>query len=290
MPKDDNDVEYFFVEGLKDEKGIIGTKNGRLTFIKMVAIGEKKQKGVLCKCSCGRNVVFSYYVLSKKQHPRTSCGCLKREQISKLGRKSKEDLTNKVFFGFKCVKEMGKEYKKEHLIRSKNAYWECECLACHALSVFNSGEIKRGQIGCSQCIIHKSQGEEIIAKLLDTYGIKYLYDTVFFFDLIMPGGGIGRYDFILLNDSGKPYRIIEYDGEQHYKSVSYFNTLSGEKQTAEERLTRQKEYDEVKNRYAQSHNIPLVRIPYSEKKNISYEMLMGDLFLANGNNSSKMYE
>ena len=156
--------------------------------------------------------------------------------------------------------------------------------------MFNSGEIKRGQIGCSQCIIHKSQGEEIIAKLLDTYGIKYLYDTVFFFDLIMPGGGIGRYDFILLNDSGKPYRIIEYDGEQHYKSVSYFSTLSGEKQTAEERLTRQKEYDEVKNRYAQSHNIPLVRIPYSEKKNISYEMLMGDLFLVNGNNSSKMHE
>lgn len=36
------------------------------------------------------------------------------------------------------------------------------------------------------------------------------------------------------------------------------------------------ERDKVKNEYALSHGIPLVRIPYWERDNITLEMLFGD--------------
>lgn len=36
------------------------------------------------------------------------------------------------------------------------------------------------------------------------------------------------------------------------------------------------EYDKIKNKYALEHNIPLVRIPYWEQKNITLNMLLYD--------------
>ena len=38
----------------------------------------------------------------------------------------------------------------------------------------------------------------------------------------MSGGGIGRYDFILINENDKPYRIIEFDGRQHSDEESIY--------------------------------------------------------------------
>ena len=43
-----------------------------------------------------------------------------------------------------------------------------------------------------------------------------------------------------------------------------------------------KENDELKNQYAVSHNIPLVRIPYSKCNTISLEDLLGDKYLIKG--------
>ena len=37
--------------------------------------------------------------------------------------------------------------------------------------------------------------------------------------------------------------------------------------------------DKVKNDYALTHNIPLVRIPYWERDNITLDMIMGDQYL-----------
>ena len=59
----------------------------------------------------------------------------------------------------------------------------------------------------------KSKGELIIEKLLKENNINYLYDYALFKDLYLSSGGIGRYDFILLDKDYTPYRLIEYDGE-----------------------------------------------------------------------------
>ena len=44
-------------------------------------------------------------------------------------------------------------------------------------------------------------------------------------------------------------------------------------------LEQRQERDRIKNEYALSHNIPLVRIPYWERDNITLEMIMGDQYL-----------
>lgn len=65
-------------------------------------------------------------------------------------------------------------------------------------------------------------------------------------------------------------RLIEFDGEQHYKDVGFFNTRT---------LDQTQEADSVKNAYALSHKINLVRIPYWERDKITLEMLLGDEYL-----------
>ena len=65
--------------------------------------------------------------------------------------------------------------------------------------------------------------------------------------------------------------IIEIDGEQHFSSTGGWND--------ENNLMLVKKRDKVKNEQALSHNIPLVRIPYWERDNITLEMIMGDKYL-----------
>lgn len=44
-------------------------------------------------------------------------------------------------------------------------------------------------------------------------------------------------------------------------------------------LEKRQEHDRIKNEYAKSHNIPLIRIPYTELDNISLDTIMGNKFL-----------
>lgn len=111
-----------------------------------------------------------------------------------------------------------------------------------------------------------------IKQILDENNIIYLEDSQYFEDLKTSDDGIGRYDFILFKDN-KPFRLIEYDGEFHYKSVPSFG--------GEETLLKTLKRDNIKNDYALSHNIPLVRIPYTEKDNITLDLIMGDKYLIN---------
>ncbi|OTF89816.1 hypothetical protein A8C46_00005 [Ligilactobacillus salivarius] len=48
---------------------------------------------------------------------------------------------------------------------------------------------------------------------------------------------------------------IEYDGEQHFRSIDYFG---GDKE-----FTKRINYDKIKNQYCDDNDIFLVRIPYT---------------------------
>ena len=63
--------------------------------------------------------------------------------------------------------------------------------------------------------------------------------------------------------------IIEYDGEQHFIEESFGDS----KISGKEKLIKQKQYDAIKNEYCFSHNIPLIRIPYTHYKDIVIEDL-----------------
>ena len=53
---------------------------------------------------------------------------------------------------------------------------------------------------------------------------------------------------------------IEYDGEQHFKPISFGRSYT--KEELEERFKIRKLKDEIKNTYCKEHNIDLLRIPY----------------------------
>ena len=61
--------------------------------------------------------------------------------------------------------------------------------------------------------------------------------------------------------------MVEFDGEQHYKNIANWDSLE-----------LQQKRDQIKNEYALSHNIPLVRIPYWERDNITLDMIMGEQY------------
>jgi hypothetical protein len=69
------------------------------------------------------------------------------------------------------------------------------------------------------------------------------------------------FDFLLIE-----YNIlIEYDGQQHYRPVN-FGGISDEEALQNFLITTL--HDNIKNEYCQINNIPLLRIPYWENKNI----------------------
>lgn len=118
--------------------------------------------------------------------------------------------------------------------------------------------------------ITQSKGEENILELLKKHNFKFLYDEPYFKDCMGDKFPL-RFDFILFTDDDVPWRLIEFDGPQHESNT--FND--------EEAFNKLQRYDKIKNEYALSHNLPLIRIPYSEKDNITIELLMGNKYLVN---------
>ena len=70
-----------------------------------------------------------------------------------------------------------------------------------------------------------------------------------------------RFDFYV-NDK----YIIEYDGRQHFIQGNgvYDN---------KEKFMKTQEHDRIKNEYCFQHDIPIIRIPYTELDNLTIEML-----------------
>lgn len=249
-------------EKIKKEKlNLIGQKFGKWFVIEKDIENSKSHYGSYwkCRCECGKISSIRGTVLTSKK----SSGCLscsiKRTHI-------KDEVGNK--YGLLTVLELDEEktdnYKWSN--NKHNAFWKCQCDCgniCSILGIYlRNGDVK--SCGC----LGKSFGEHKIESILKENNISFIRDKKYFTDLIISNGGIGRYDFILLDENQKPYRLIEFDGEQHFKETNYFT------RTLEE---NQKD-DALKNQYALQHNLPLVRIPYWEVNNITFEMLFGDTF------------
>lgn len=73
-------------------------------------------------------------------------------------------------------------------------------------------------------------------------------------------GGKYRFDFYIPDYKGKQL-LIEVDGEQHFWQVKHFQKTKSD-------FKKTQEHDRRKNRYALSHNITLIRLPFWEINNI----------------------
>lgn len=91
-----------------------------------------------------------------------------------------------------------------------------------------------------------------------------------------------RYDFGIIDDNSI-IRLIEFDGIQHF--IEMWGNRGSEDSLKDRRLR-----DRKKNEYAFSHNIPLVRIPYLKRNNITLDMILGDEFLMTPDSEASYYE
>lgn len=142
--------------------------------------------------------------------------------------------------------------------------WKCKC-DCGNFCLVDTGCLTQGNTSSCGCINY-SIGEKNIEAILKENNIlfKAQYST--------PELAKKRFDFAILSEDSHPIRFVEFDGRQHFDNISGIWNSS---ESLEDIQARDKE----KNEYALSHNIPLVRIPYWERDNITLDMILGDKYL-----------
>lgn len=109
-----------------------------------------------------------------------------------------------------------------------------------------------------------SKGEDKIERLLRAHKISYKRE-VSLPDLKSLKGNLLRFDFAVYKGRSLVC-FIEFDGKQHFERVPYFQrTIFEFKQT--------QEWDRRKNAYCLRKNIPLIRVPYWDYDNLTFESL-----------------
>lgn len=108
-----------------------------------------------------------------------------------------------------------------------------------------------GNISCPKCLKIVSIGEKIIRDILIKNNIKYIEQHSF---KNCRNRYILKFDFYLPEFN----TIIEYDGKQHF--IQGWNSFK--------EFERTKQNDSIKTKYCLKNNIKLIRIPYTELKNI----------------------
>ena len=235
---------------------LTGQKFGRLTVLHKD--NERKTSSGsywVCQCECGK--IKSIKSSSLRRGEIQSCGCL-RDERTKAAKEAKGLIDNLVGkrFGLLTVLAKDEELSKQYQV----PYWVCQC-DCGNIKSIRGHSLKRKDenrtisCGCA----HMSSGEIYITDILTANNINFI-NQYRFTDFAKKS-----YDFAII-ENNTVIRLIEFDGEQHYKEVpTWRNSLATIQQ-------RDKEKDE----YALNHNIPLVRIPYWERDNITLDMLLTD--------------
>ena len=119
-----------------------------------------------------------------------------------------------------------------------------------------------------------SKGEEEILKILkkknELFKREFLLDGCKYIKKL-------PFDFALFKkNSSTPYAIIEYDGQQHFKATNF-----GSSRNIQTNFEDTKLRDEIKNKYCKDNKIPLLRIKYTQFKEIDTIL---DHFLSNLDN------
>lgn len=197
--------------------------------------GVKSAERVFCSVEC-----FQDYQKNKKDYSAIKI------RSKEKGKKSFYD--NKIYW-HPNIQVLG-EYEA---MRKKI---ECKCIEHNNIFEMYPVDILRGENGCKEC--YNSVGENLIASCLDDNNI--LYERQKTFD-DCKYKNVLRFDFYIESMN----IIIEYDGEQHFKPVTY-GGLSEEEALHEYNLTRIR--DKIKNEYCKKKGIELIRIPYYERKTI----------------------
>lgn len=149
--------------------------------------------------------------------------------------------------------------------------YRCQCYLCGKEQLIDSSRFfidppteygstaYYGYYSEAYCDCHKiSSFQWIVNKILMENNVTYRVEESFPSVLMGINGKELRYDFLVLNADGTNKCLIECQGEQHYQPVEEFGGEAG--------FRRQKEHDRRKRIYARIYGIPLIEIPYTDKK------------------------
>ena len=230
-------------------------KYGRLTVIHKD--NERKSNSGsywICKCDCGNTK--SIKSSSLRRGEIQSCGCLRNEKVAQFKKQQSENEMIGKRFGKLIVQK-----RSEKKGSNGELYWLCQCDCGNTIEVRGHSLKRKDENRTVSCgCYHRSIGATNILILLQENNIDFIEEYVF---LDLPKS---RFDFAII-ESGKITRLIEFDGEQHFKDIPSWGGLE-----------LQQQRDRIKNEYALSHNIPLVRIPYWERDKITLEMILGSTY------------
>lgn len=115
--------------------------------------------------------------------------------------------------------------------------------------------------GCPICNTY-SKGEIWITELLEENNISFRTQQTF---PDLKNKKPLRFDFSILNDNEEVTMLIEFNGAQHYKEVSFFSNSS---------LQERRQRDLIKIMYARNHHIPLLIIPFTYNSKKKLESLL----------------
>lgn len=233
-----------------------GQTFGRLTVIEKDVEASKSHGRAYwkCRCSCGKEKTVAG--LSLVRGATQSCGCLRNEKVFEAV--SKNEIGNR--YGLLTVISMDNERDAHGRVK-----WICQC-DCGNIKSVSGVDLRSGNTSSCGCKNGISRGERKICEILDQNLFSYIRE---YKPLELKGK---RYDFALLDENNQVYRLIEFDGEQHFKETKW----------KREKLERTIASDKIKNQYAIDKQIPLVRIPYWELNNLSLDMLLSHQYEIKG--------
>lgn len=241
---------------------MVGQKFGRLTVLERA--GRDKQRQALWKCQCDCGNITTVRGSNLRNGHTQSCGHHHRGHTNYLkGKENYAEYNNSwpTMIGQKYGKLTVLERAGNHVYPSGQTQPRLKCRCdCGNEVIVAPQSLRNGSTQSCGCITF-SIGESNIKNILEKANIEF-YKEYKFKEL-----GELRYDFYL----PKYNRLIEFDGRQHYVP----NPLWDDKETFEIRQQR----DKMKNDYAKNHDIDLVRIPYTERDNITLDLLLSDKYL-----------
>lgn len=284
----------------------IGMQFGRLTVIERARDYIEPNSGRhraqwVCQCECGNLKIIIGNSLTKSKHPTRSCGCLRSEtedlsdlvfgRLTVLSRATNKqngrtawscmcDCGNECVVGTKelkngdtqscgCLRDdlltknlLGQKFGKLTVIERVDkpvdydgAFWKCVCECGNEIITSGKRLMYHHTTSCG-CL--KSKGEQKIASLLNHH--KILYKSQYTFpDCKTENGFPCKFDFGILDEHSNLKCLIEYDGIQHFEETNFD-------------LQKNQMRDCLKTEYCRQHDIPLIRIPYTDfnKLNITY--------------------
>ena len=226
----------------------VGNKYHYLTVVERKGSTSSGKALWLCQCQCGNFTTVTGIDLRGGQVK--SCGCYQRERTREA---SLKDLTGQIIGNFTVLESInGTKYGEKHK-------WRCRCNLCGNEQVCITPDNLRKQESCG-CLV-ESRGHRKIKEILTKHRIPFVEEKRFADLKFDDSGAQARFDFYVNNKY-----IIEYDGRQHFiQGTGVYDNL--------EKFTKTQKHDLIKNNYCIQHNIPIIRIPYTELDNITLEML-----------------